>query len=192
MARFAAIILAAGRATRFGANKLLTLLNGKPVLRHAVDAAIASAAAPVIVVTGHESEKINASLAQTVVELVYNSDFSTGLSSSLKCGIKAVPPNCDGAVVLLGDMPFVEATIIDQLITMFAPDTSRAIGVPVCRGEQGHPVLWGRQFFDEILALEGDRGAKALIARHNNLVYPLEVFSPGVHIDIDTPDDLHE
>ncbi|GAA0535842.1 CTP:molybdopterin cytidylyltransferase MocA [Rhizomicrobium palustre] len=191
MPKIAAIVLAAGLSRRFGANKLLQEFRGKPLIRHVVESAQASTAGTVVVVTGAESHAVKAVLADTKVELVDNIDFSTGLSSSLIQGLKSVPPDCAGALILLGDMPLVSAEIIDQLIEMFSPTSSRAIGVPLSQGRQGNPVLWGRQFFPELLALSGDRGAKALITAHQDWVYTLEVGDPAVHIDIDTPDDLH-
>lgn len=190
MAQIAAVILAAGQSRRYGANKLLQEFRGKPLIRHVVEAALASALRPVIVVTGAESDAVKASLPHASLELVDNPDFSTGLSSSLKCGLKSVPAHCDGALILLGDMPLISPPLINSLAAMFAPERSRAIGVPTRGGEQGNPVLWGRQFFAELMALEGDRGAKPLIAAHRDWVYRLEVEDDAVHIDIDTKDDL--
>ncbi len=184
----AAIVLAAGRSTRFGANKLLQPLAGKAVLRHAVEAALGSQADPVIVVTGNESAVVKAVLAGLPVIFVDNPDFSTGLSSSLKCGVRNLPAGCEGVLVLLGDMPFVGPPIIDRLIGAFAPE--RAICVPVHRGRRGHPVLWARRFFAGLLALEGDAGAKQLMALHRDLVYELEVDDDAIHIDIDTKEDF--
>jgi Uncharacterized MobA-related protein len=188
----AAVILAAGEARRFGANKLIRPLGGKPVICHTAGLALASAARPVIVVTGNEPEKIRSALAETSVQFVHNPSFSNGLSRSLKCGVKSVPPECDGALILLGDMPFVQPATLDRLISQFSPASKREIGLPLYDGRPGNPVLWSRRFFAGIEALSGDRGAKALIAAQSEYVYRLETGDKGVHIDIDTPDDLHE
>jgi molybdenum cofactor cytidylyltransferase len=186
----AAIILAAGLSSRFGAAKLLQPIQGKPMLRHTVDAAIASKAAQVIVVTGNTSPEIQTLLSGISLKTVINSDPASGLSSSLKLGIENVG-DCDGAVVLLGDMPFVQPATIDKLIDGFDPTHFQEIGMPLFRGQRGNPILWSRRFFPEIAALEGDRGAKALIEPHRTFLYEVEVDDPGVHIDIDTMDDLH-
>lgn len=186
----AAIVLAAGISSRFGANKLLQPLAGKAIIRHAVEAVLASQVDVVRVVTGSESDRVKAALAGQAVTFVDNPNFSTGLSSSLILGVKSVPENCDGALVVLGDMPFVPPLLIDRLVTSFAPTTGRAICVPVYRGRRGHPVLWARRFFAEILTLEGDTGAKQLMALHRDLVYELEVDDGAIHIDIDTTEDL--
>jgi molybdenum cofactor cytidylyltransferase len=188
MSRIAAVLLAAGLSTRLPANKLLQPFRGKPLVRHAVEAALASRASPLIVVTGHNSREVTAVVNAPGVITVDNSDFSTGLSSSLKCGIKTVPPSCDGALILLGDMPFVTPALIDALLEAFDPARGREAIVPVHQGRRGNPVLWGRRFFPALLALTGDRGAKQLMALQGDLLYPLEVPDDGCLIDIDTAD----
>ena len=108
--RIAALVLAAGRSTRMGAiNKLIAEIGGKPLVRIAAEQALASRASPVIVVTGHQHEQVEAALAGLPVKLVHNPDYTEGLGTSLKVGIAAVPEDADGAIVCLGDMPQVDA-----------------------------------------------------------------------------------
>ena len=108
--RIAAVILAAGRSTRMGGpNKLLAEIGGKPLVRIAAEEALASRARPVIVVTGHQRDKVEAALEGLDVQRVHNPDFAEGLSTSLKAGLAAVPDDVDGAIVCLGDMPQVDA-----------------------------------------------------------------------------------
>src|SRR3954470_21871671 len=114
--KIGAVILAAGRASRFGRNKLLEPLAGKPMLRHVAEAALASAADPVIVVTGNEAQKIRDMLSPLPLCFCENPDFAMGLSVSLKCGVKALPADCDGVLVLLGDMPGVDTALMDTMI----------------------------------------------------------------------------
>ncbi len=190
MSPIAAVVLAAGLSSRMRSNKLLVPIGGKPVIRHVVEAAAASRAAPLIVVTGNAGSEIAAALEGLEVQFQENTDYAKGLSESLKCGVKRVPPQSAGALVLLGDMPFVTTATIDSLIKAFEPESGRMIGVPVCHGRRGNPVLWGRRFFAEILALSGDKGAKSLMGLHADAVYELEVADEGVLIDIDTPADL--
>jgi molybdenum cofactor cytidylyltransferase len=173
-----------------GSNKLMAELNGKPLVRHAVEAALASAAAPVIVVTGNEEAKTRAALSGLNVSFVGNPDFARGLSTSLKTGIAAVPPDCDGAIVLLGDMPGVSAALIDKLIASFDPGEDRAICVATRNGKHGNPVLWARRFFEEIASIEGDVGAKALVGAYGDLVREVEAADDAPLIDIDTPEAL--
>jgi molybdenum cofactor cytidylyltransferase len=188
--KIAAIVLAAGLSSRMGSNKLLAPLGGQPLLRHAVEAAAKSVADPVIVVTGSESDKAEAVLAGLALRFVHNRDYADGLSTSLKAGIAALPGDCDGAIVLLGDMPGVTSALIDRMIAAFSPPDGRAICVASHGGRRGNPVLWARRFFPEIAALEGDVGAKHLIAANGELVCEVEAADDGPLTDIDTPDAL--
>ena len=187
----AAVVLAAGLASRMGRNKLTTLLDGKPLLRHAVEAAVSSHAAQVIVVTGKDARDVEAALADLPVRFVRNAEYRQGLSTSLKAGLNAVPAEMDGAVVLLGDMPGVESVLVDKLIAAFDPHEGRAIVVPTHAGKRGNPVLWARRFFPEILALQGDVGARHLIATYEDGVCEVEAGDDGPLVDIDTPEALN-
>jgi molybdenum cofactor cytidylyltransferase len=185
-----AIVLAAGLSSRMGCNKLLLPFKGKPLVRHAVEAAVASHAHPVIVVTGNDAFKVTAVLDDLDVHIVENVDFSKGLSTSLKCGLRAMPPGCAGAVVLLGDMPLTGPEIVDSLIAAFDPAVGRTICVPVSGGRRGNPVLLGRKYFGEIQTLEGDVGARQLLVAHQADIIEVSVVGAGPLTDIDTPDDL--
>jgi molybdenum cofactor cytidylyltransferase len=180
----AAIVLAAGRSSRFPANKLLARLEGKPVIRHTVEAVCASAANPVIAVTGHLADAVQEAVAGLPVTIVENVRFTDGLSSSLICGVNSLPAGIDGYLVVLGDMPFVPATVIDAMIAAFAPETGHAIVVPVYQGRRGNPVLWSARFSGELRGLTGDQGAKRLMALHGDLVYELEVDTDSVLTDL--------
>ena len=186
----AAIILAAGLSSRMGSHKLLEEIAGKPLVRHAAEAALASAAHPVIVVTGHNAGAVRQALAGLEVRFVENPEYSKGLSTSLKQGLKALPENVDAAAVLLADMPAVSAALIDKLIAAFDPAEGRAICVPVSGGRRGNPVLWARRFFADMLKLEGDVGAKALLAAYDELVCEVETGGDAALVDIDTQEAL--
>jgi molybdenum cofactor cytidylyltransferase len=186
-----AIILAAGRSTRMGGpNKLLAELGGKSLVRLVTEQALASKAHDVIVVTGHQAELVEKALAGLDVKFVRNPDFAEGLASSVKAGVAAVPDDADGAVICLGDMPMISAQLIDHLIEAFAPDRGNLIAVPVSDGRRGNPVLWSRRFFNELMALDGDIGARHLIARHGEAVAEVAVEGFGAFLDIDTPQAL--
>jgi molybdenum cofactor cytidylyltransferase len=191
-ARVAAIVLAAGRSTRMGVqNKLLADVGGTPMVRRVVEAALASKVRAVLVVTGHMAAEVAAVLAGLDVTLVANPDFATGLASSLKAGIQAVPEECDGALVLLGDMPRIAAGDLDRLIAAFvaAPES---VVVPGHEGRQGNPVLWPRRYFPKLMQLEGDAGAKRLIAKHREQVREVEMGTSAIFADVDTPEALRE
>jgi len=182
----AAIVLAAGLSSRMGRNKLLVNVGGKPLVRRVVETALASGAGRVIVVTGNDAENVMASLSNLPIVFAHNPHFHAGLSTSLKAGVKALPEDVDGALILLGDMPAVTPTLINTLIGKFEPDEDRAICVPTYNGKQGNPVLWSRHFFPDILALEGDVGAKHLIAENDDVVCQVATSDEAPLVDIDT------
>ena len=189
--KVAAIILAAGRSTRMGGpNKLLAELNGKTLVRIVTEQALGSKASDVIVVTGHQAEQVEKALAGLRVKFVRNPDFALGLASSVKAGISAVSDNADAAVICLGDMPLISARLIDRLIEAFAPDRGSLIAVPVSDNRRGNPVLWSRRFFNELMTLDGDIGARHLINRHGEAVAEVPVEGHGAFLDIDTPQAL--
>jgi molybdenum cofactor cytidylyltransferase len=189
--RVAALVLAAGRSTRMGAvNKLLIPLEGRPLVRHAVEAVLGAQLAPVFVVTGHQRGVVEAALEDLPVKFVENKDYAAGMSTSLKRGIAALPQDCDGVLVALGDMPRVTAPEIGRLVNAFNPVEGRTIIVPTRRGKRGNPVLWGRKFFDEIQQVSGDAGARSVLAAYPEAVTEVEMDGDGVLTDIDTPQAL--
>lgn len=187
----AALVLAAGRSTRMGgSNKLLAEIGGRPLVRIAAEQALVSRAKPVIVVTGHERERVEAALKGLPVRLVHNPDFAQGLGGSLRAGIAAVPAEADGAIVCLGDMPQVDAALIDRLIAAFAPEQGALAVMPTIDGKRGNPVLWSRRFFPDLMAIEGDVGARHLISRYAEAVVEVPVTGKAALVDVDTPEAL--
>ena len=173
-----------------GRNKLVETVRSEPLVKHAVDAAVASRLDPVVVVTGHEPEAIQSALAGAPVTIVHNPEFEDGLSASLRAGVAAVPADCEGAMILLGDMPGISPVLIDRLIAAFDPAGGRAICVAVAGDRRGHPVLWARSFFPEIMALEGDTGARQLLQTHAGQLIEIESVDDAPLTDIDTPEAL--
>jgi molybdenum cofactor cytidylyltransferase len=189
--RVAGIVLAAGRSTRMGGpNKLLAEVGGRPLVRIAAEQALASRARPVVVVTGHQRGEVEAALKGLDVTLVHNPDYAEGLSTSLKAGIAALPAEVDGAIVCLGDMPQVDAGLIDRLIGAFDPERGALVVVPTIGGKRGNPVVWSRRFFADLAKLEGDVGARHLIGSYPEAVVEVPVTGRGALIDVDTPDAL--
>ena len=193
--RIAALVLAAGQSRRMGPdNKLLAEVNGKPMVVRAVEAVLASQAEPVIVVTGHQRDRVEAALAGLGQRSVHNPDYAQGLSTSLHRGLAALPAGTDGVVVALGDMPRVEAAAIDRLIAAFNPLEGRAICVPTWHGKRGNPVLFARRFLAEMQEIAGDIGARHLIGEYPELVAEVAMDETdaghGVLLDVDTPEAL--
>lgn len=187
----AGLVLAAGRSTRMGeANKLLQQVRGKPMVRHAVEAQLASRAAPVIVVTGHQQEEVAAALAGLDVRLVHNPAFASGLASSVKAGLAALPEETPGVVVSLGDMPNVTPEVIDRLAQVFAEQGEARAVVPTLFGQRGNPVLLARALFPAVAALSGDQGARRLLDDAGETVVEVAFNDPAIALDVDTPEAL--
>ena len=187
----AAVVLAAGCSRRMGGeNKLLSNLNGKPIVLRVVEIVSASGAAPVVVVTGHEADRVQSALADYDVQFAHNRRYSDGLSTSLCTGIRAVPDEIAGALICLGDMPLVTTRLLTQLLEAFSKGDGRHVCMPVHQGRRGNPVLIPQNFFSHILELSGDQGAGVLLAQHPDLVEQIEVENTGIFIDVDTADDL--
>ena len=188
--RIAAILLAAGKSSRMGANKMLAEIDGGPMVARTAQRLLSSHARPIVAVLGSEADAVDVALGKLPIERVRNPDYADGLSTSLKCGLRAVPADVGGVMVCLGDMPLVAGRDLDRLITAFNPLEGRAIVVPTRRGQRGNPVVWSRQFFAEMMALSGDQGARRLLEEHADLVAEVEMESDGVLTDIDTPEAL--
>jgi len=151
---------------------------------------MASKASPAIVVTGHEAERVEAALAGRKLIFVRNPDYAEGMASSVLRGIEALPPDVEGVLVVLGDMPRVKAAHLDKLVAAFNPVEGRAICVPTYKGKRGNPVLFARRFFAEMRRLKGDMGARQMIGQYHDLVVEVEMDDDGVLIDVDSPDKL--
>ena len=194
--RVAAIIMGAGRSTRMGKdNKLTEDFDGKPMIAHVADAALSSKADGVILVTGHQKDDVLKALAGRPMSYAHNPDFADGLSTSIKAGIKAaaeLDPPVDAALILLGDMPLITADLIDRLIAAHDPKEDRYICIPTVGHKHGNPVLWDAAFFRELQALNGDVGAKPLIAENADLVCEVAVQGDESLTDFDTPEALHQ
>jgi molybdenum cofactor cytidylyltransferase len=197
MTRVGAVILAAGQSSRFRASggpeltKLVAELDGKPIVRRVVEAAIAAQARPVVVVTGYARDSVEAAVAALDVGAAFNPKFASGLASSLSVGLSAMPRDVVGALVLLGDMPRIEPQLIDALIDAFLGRKDALAAVPLRVGRRGNPVLLGRALFEAAMRLKGDEGARKLIgALCANELVEVEAPDTGVTFDIDTPDDL--
>jgi molybdenum cofactor cytidylyltransferase len=186
----AAIVLAAGRGTRFGQEpKLLATLQGKPLLLYGVEAALGSTAQPVIVVTGHRNRETEAELEGLPIQIVHNPTFAEGLSTSLKAGFAALPPKVKAAIILLGDMPLVTAALIDELVAAWEEAGEPAALVPTLNGQRGNPVIISRRLESLIDGLSGDSGA-GLILRGRSDVVEWPTSRQAVLQDVDTKEEF--
>jgi molybdenum cofactor cytidylyltransferase len=192
-----AIVLAAGQSSRFRAaggpdlTKLVAKLDGKPIVRRVVEAALATKARPVVVVIGYARDSVEGAVTGLDVGVAFNPRFASGLASSLSVGLSATPRDVAGALVLLGDMPWIEPRLADALIDAFLAREGALAAVPLREGRRGNPVLLGRGLFEAAMRLEGDEGARRLIdALSSDELVEVEAPDMGVTFDVDTPEDL--
>lgn len=186
--RVTALVLAAGHSSRMeGANKLLLPLHDDaPLLERTVQVVLASSVDDVVVVTGHDDRPIRDALADYPVTVAYNPEHRFGMATSLRRGLIAAGEAPDGVLVCLGDMPFVRPATIDAVLQHFAETPPDSIILPTYHDQPGHPVLFSITYRDEMMALDGDVGARSVLEAHASAVQRVPVDDPGVLRDVDT------
>lgn len=188
--KIAGLILAAGGSSRMGdQNKLLQLIDGTPMVKKVVASCLHSNLSSIYVVLGHDSEWINNCISTEGINFVNNEDWRLGMASSINSGIGAMNNDFDGAMILLGDMPYIETKLIDQMIELFQ---EYKIVVPVKNGRQGNPVLFSSIFFNDLQSIDGDKGAKRVIQENFSSVVPTHVMTNAIFRDIDTPQQMKD
>ena len=183
-----AVLLAAGMSRRMGTvNKLLASVQGQPMVCRVADRLLATRVDEVIVVTGHESEKVQEVLADRPVKFVHNADYASGLSSSLAAGVNALTAKTQAALICLADMPELESEQMNQLLDAYDPPSGALICVPTFNGKRGNPVLWDQVYFSDMSEIQGDVGARHLIGQHTQSVVEVPMQNSGVVFDVDSP-----
>jgi len=189
----AGIVLAAGMSQRFASTKQLVRFKGKYLLEWVLEHALNSQLDRLILVLGHDADHILKSLnlpgSEARLQVVFNPHFQEGLSRSLRAGLAAVKATHPSVMFLLGDQPMVPTDILNLLLERFW-QSSKDICVPVYQGRRGNPVLFNRNWYDRLLSLAGDIGARELIKEHPGQVLAVEIENPLCFVDIDTPADL--
>jgi len=186
--RVAALILAAGASSRMGSPKQLLDWEGQPLVRAAAEVALAARLEPLLVVVGGAQAAVADALAGLPLRIIANPDYAAGQSTSLRAGIAALGQDADAVVVLLGDQPFVTAAIVERLVAEWQA-SGAAIVAPTYAGQRGNPVLFARAVFPELLAVEGDQGARSVLAADRARVRLVAFDNPRPLADIDTPED---
>jgi len=182
-----AIVLAAGLSSRMGTQKLLLPFGGATVIGHIVDQLLGSALDEVVVVVGHEGERVAEAVASRHMRVVTNPDYADGMLSTVRCGLRALGP-CDGILVALGDQPAITSALVDELVGAFAR-VGKGILVPLQGGRRGHPILFADRYRDEVLTRYDDVGLRGLLSAHADDVCELAVSSAAVLSDMDYPED---
>ncbi len=183
-----AIVLAAGRSRRMGVQKLLLPFGGKTVIAHIVDQLLASTVDEVHVIVGHQRERISRELSSRPVSIVNNSNYKSGMLSSVRCGLRELPQQCQAVLVALGDQPSINTELIDQMLRAFAA-TEKRILVPLYNDKRGHPILFSEVYRNEILTQYDNVGLRGLLYDHPEELFELTVTTSGVLSDMDYPED---
>ena len=189
-----AVILAAGESRRMGKqNKLLLPIGGEALLVKLVASVCASDVGQVLVVIGHEAEKIRRELNEFPLNFVYNPNFSEGMTTSIKHGVKEVSNECDGLLICLGDMPFINTSEINKLIHAYVKNRIKGEGlivVPVFKRQRGNPVLFSIEFRNDILDHKKESGCKGVIKNHSESVMEIPMDNDNILIDVDNLEDF--
>ena len=183
-----AILLAAGRSRRMGVQKLLLPFGGQTVIGHVADAILASPVAETIVVVGPDAGGIVEALADRPLTIATNTNRDAEMLSSVRCGLRALPTDCETVLVALGDQPAVGSDLIARMVRAYH-GTGRHILVPVHGGRRGHPLLFSARYRREVLTHYDDVGLRGLLEAHPRDLFEFQVRSPSVLADMDTPED---
>jgi molybdenum cofactor cytidylyltransferase len=184
----AALVLAAGMSTRMGTNKLLLRIDEETLIGRVVRKVEASRADPIFVILGYQAIEVDRVLPRMRHGTVFHGSFRDGMSASIRAGIRTLPDDCTGTFIVLGDMPSISPDVLNKMIDAFDANGANAICIATHRGIRGNPVLFGRTYFPELLNLEGDAGARSVIAANAERVREIEAGDDGPLLDIDTPD----
>jgi molybdenum cofactor cytidylyltransferase len=183
----AGILLAAGTSTRMGRNKMLLDLGGETVLRRAARRAIDGGLCPLIVVLGSQATRAEQELEGLGCEVVTNPHFESGITSSMHCGLAALPATTGAAMVLLADMPFVTADMISEMVRRYQ-QTAAALVISDYEGVNAPPMLYDKRLFGELQASHGERCGRQVVQRHRDHAEVLRW--PGSALaDLDVPED---
>ena len=184
-----AVILSAGESSRMGRPKALLPIAGRTFIEKIVAALKASRVGKIIVVLGHNADEMKRRIEPLPVTILINPDYQLGQISSLQVAVRYLDEdeNCEGMLVHLVDHPYIDSALVDLIIERFHA-SKKLIVVPRYRGKRGHPVLFARRLFAELLAAPLDQGAKAVVNAHRNDTLEIDTEDEGVAIDIDTPD----
>jgi molybdenum cofactor cytidylyltransferase len=186
-ASVAGVILAAGRATRFGATKQILPWRETTLVAHSARMALDAGLDPVIVVLGHDADNVAAALAGLPVRPVYNPEFAAGQSTSIRKSLECIPPRTGAAVFLLADNPFADADLVSEMVQAHRETLAPAC-VPVFEKQRGNPVLFDKALFGELSGLSGDTGGRVLLEKYRDRIVEVPA-GRGILFDIDTPED---
>jgi len=187
----AAIVLSAGASSRMGSPKALLSIGGSTFIERIVSSLKATKVGKIIVVLGHDAERIQPKIDPFLVTIVLNPDYLKGQLSSLIAAIRRLQADLsqvDGVLVHLVDNPFLNSSVVNEMIDRFY-QSKKLIVIPTYKGQRGHPVLLSSLLFPELLSAPLDQGAKSVVRAHPDETLEIETDDEGVVLDIDTPED---
>jgi len=185
----AAVVLSAGESNRMGRPKALLPIDGQTFIERIVGALRESGLSRIVVVLGFNAEELRRKIGQLPVEIVVNADYKLGQLSSLQAAVRMLEQDvkCDGMLVHLVDHPYIDPALVRVMLQKFS-ESRQLIIVPRHHGKRGHPVLFSRALFAELLAAPSDQGAKAVVNAHAGATLEIDTEAIGVTLDIDTPE----
>ncbi len=191
--KISAIVLAAGESRRMGSTKQLLPLEGKVLLQDALDSLEKSEVDEVILVLGHDAERIRREVTAPHARIVFNANYATGMVTSIQQGLAVLDESADAFFIVLGDLPGIGPAVYNQLIEEFRrAHPAKGIIVPVYQSKRGHPVLFSIKYREESLRLRGDIGLREILLNHPGEILPVEVETDAILADIDTPEQYRE
>ena len=183
-------ILAAGRSQRMGdLNKLLLLIDDKPMIYSVCKMVLDAKINQVVLVTGYQNNEVEKSIPKGIDTIVYNKNWESGMMSSIYAGMSKLEKDIDGNMIVLGDMPLISTMTINKIIIEFNNHNGNQIVYPTYENKQANPVVFPRKYFPEILNLKGDRGCKKLLKKYPGDAVGIPINTDDVVIDCDTRDD---
>ncbi len=185
-----AIVLGAGRSSRMGITKQMLPVGGMTMLQQTISNLLNCPLSGIVVVLGHEAEKIQPLIQAYPVVVVINRDFEKGMSSSIRCAMEQLEPSCGSVLIALGDQPFIQGRIVNRLIDEYL-GSDKGIAYPIHAGKRGHPIILDRKYEDEIKLLEGDIGCRQILEAHPEDHLAVEVEDERILWDIDSPADYN-
>ena len=185
----AAVILSAGESSRMGRPKALLPIDGRTFIEKIVEALRQAGLENIIVILGYDAEAMRQKITHLPVTILVNPDYRKGQLSSLRVAIRHLLANerCSGLLVHLVDHPYIDAALVNLLIERF-DGSGKLIAVPRFHGKRGHPVIFARSLFNDLLNAPEDQGAKAVVNAHRNETLEIETEDAGITLDIDTPE----
>jgi len=187
--RFGTVVLAAGMSSRMGETKQLLRLGENTLLGQVLENVRSSRVKDIVLVLGHEAEKIRERISTENLTVVTNESYQQGMGTSLRTGLAALPPGVNAALIVLADQPFIRPKTLDLLMDQYMRSNAQIV-IPTYKGFRGNPVLLDRSVFSEVMALTGDIGCRAIFGNHLERIVKFPVEDIGILLDMDSKDDF--